>query len=137
MNVEIICALITTLGVVASAVISYYVSRDSATKEIEKMQLNWSREDSAASDEEFSEMIVALTRYIHSRKKEDEIPALEKLNDVRRKETGNTYFKLDLLYRLMAIKDEAGDPDFILLDKYLSEVIDQSREDKRKAQAGH
>ena len=134
---EVICAIITVSGVVISSVIAFLVSKNSVEKEIEKMKMSWKREDSAASDEEFSEMITAVTRYVHGRKREDELPALEKLNNVRRKGTGDIYLLLDLFYRLTTIKDMDGNPDFRLLDKYLSQLIEQNRLVKRQEQAGH
>lgn len=134
---EVICAIITVSGVVISSVIAFLVSKNSAEKEIEKMKMSWKREDSTASDEEFSEMITAVTRYVHGRKREDELPALEKLNNVRRKETGYIYLLLDLFYRLTTIKDMDGNPNFRLLDKYLSQLIEQNRLVKRQEQAGH
>ena len=66
---EVVYALISLAGAVVSSVLAYFISKSSAQREIEKMRIGWEREDSLSSDEEFTEMVIAVTRYISSKEK--------------------------------------------------------------------
>ena len=132
MFTEIICALISFAGAVVSSVLAYHISKHSAQKELEKMRISWEREDSISSDDEFSEMVAAVTRYICSHEKDDEITALERINSLCSKECGDSFFHLSFMRRIIRIKDFDGQPDFQFLDKCLSDAIEQRREAKRR-----
>lgn len=132
MDTETFCALISFSGVIISSVLSYRIAKFSAQKEIDKIRMSWEREDSISSDEEFEEMVVAVTRYICSHEKADETAALEKINSLRAKEIGELFFQLNLLQRFIKIKDYDGQPDFRLLDECLSDTIEQKRKAKRR-----
>ena len=96
------------------------------------MRISWEREDMISSDEEFTEMVVTVTRYINSKEKTDETAALEKINSLRSKELGELFFQLNLMQRIINIKDSEGKPDFKFLDKCLSDAIEQRRKAKRR-----
>ena len=129
---DILCAFISVIGAIISSVLAYFISRFSAQNEIEKMRISWEREDMISSDEEFTEMVVTVTRYINSKEKTDETAALEKINSLRSKELGELFFQLNLMQRIINIKDSEGKPDFKFLDKCLSDAIEQRRKAKRR-----
>lgn len=129
---EVVYALISLAGAVVSSVLAYFISKSSAQREIEKMRIGWEREDSLSSDEEFTEMVIAVTRYISSKEKADEIVALEKINSLRSKELGELFFQLNLMQRIINIRDLDGQPDFQFLDECLSDAIKQRRKSKRR-----
>ena len=129
---DILCAFISFIGAIISSVLAYFISRFSAQNEIEKMRISWEREDMISSDEEFTEMVVTVTRYINSKEKTDETAALEKINSLRSKELGELFFQLNLMQRIINIKDSEGKPDFKFLDKCLSDAIEQRRKAKRR-----
>lgn len=127
MSTEIICALITVGGVIGSAVISYAISRTTANKEIEKLQLTWQREDVVSSDDEFSAMAGAVAKYLQSPTGRTKSAAMEQVAAIRSKEIGTLGKMLDKLYADI-YHDLTRN-----VDLQLSQVIDQKREAKRKS----
>ena len=63
MNTEIICTIVTAGGVVLSSLISFFVARSTANREIRRMKLTWDREDAVTADKEFSSMSAAVAEY--------------------------------------------------------------------------
>ena len=63
MSPEIISAIIGVASVIISGVVSWLVSKASASKEIEKLKMEWAREDRKAADDEFADMVVAVSSY--------------------------------------------------------------------------
>lgn len=126
MNTEIICAIISAAGVVASSVISWLISKSTANKEIRKMRMTWDHEKEIAYGENFAEMVSAVSLYINSRNIGDGYRALEAVSKLRAKESGALAKKLDTLHSKIE-KNQFSD-----LDKCLSEVIEQNRKIERK-----
>src|SRR5699024_2941080 len=63
LNTEIICTIVTAGGVVLSSLISFFVARSTANREIRRMKLTWDREDAVTADKEFSSMSAAVAEY--------------------------------------------------------------------------
>ena len=57
MKTEIVCAIIALVGTAVSGLLSWFVSRSSAVKEVEKLRLTWEHETIVTSDDEFAEMV--------------------------------------------------------------------------------
>ena len=129
MKAEIICTLITAAGVLLSAIISYGISRFTANKEIEKMQLIWNREDIVSSDDEFAEMAGKVARFVQSPSSVHQRDAMELVAAVRSKELGTIAPLLDELYQSI------NDGNTQHTDSQLSKVIKQKRETKNNANA--
>ena len=127
--VEVICTLITLCGTILAAAISWFVSRYSINKEIEKLKLTWEREDVVSSDDEFAAMAAKVAEYISSRRSFTQKEALSKVAAVRSKEHGALANSLDNLY--FAIKEDRGDK----ADHCLTEVIKEKRKAKRNSNA--
>ena len=87
LSTEIICALISTGGVVVSAFIAYMTAKHTAKKEIKAMKLTWDREDSVSADETFNEMIQAVRTYTSCENEFLKYDALNKVDSVRIKES--------------------------------------------------
>lgn len=137
MNTEIICSLITAAGVIISGLIAWFVSKSQANKEIEKMVMEWKHIDAISSDEDFSKMAMAVSRYIQDKGAESRLAAAEQINYIRSKETGDLFWHIDLLYRSINILSEDGQPDFRFIDDCLSKAIEEHRKAKRHSQAGN
>ena len=56
MKTEIVCAIIALVGTAVSGLLSWFVSRSSAVKEVEKLRLTWEHETIVTSDDEFAEL---------------------------------------------------------------------------------
>lgn len=61
---EITCTIISTGGIILSALISYWASRFAASNEIKQMKALWDREDSETVDKLFLEMISEVEKFI-------------------------------------------------------------------------
>lgn len=129
MTTEVVCALIATVGAITSAVISWFVSRYSANKEVEKMKLLWKREDVISSDEEFAEMSSAVARCLQSSSKRHRIDAMAKVAAIRSKELGEMAARLDSLYNALNSDSDLN------INEELTKVIDEKRNAKRKTKA--
>lgn len=127
MPTEVISALIAAGGAVLSAFVAWFVSRAAANKEIDKLKLTWAREDVITSDEDFSTMCAAVSRYIHSQRYRDKSAAAALVAAVRSKESGVLAEKLDKLNRALL------DNNSLSIDSCLTEVIDEKRKAKRGA----
>ena len=127
MSSEMICALIAVAGTVLSALISYGVSRYTASKELEKMKLTWEREDIVSSEDEFAAMAKAVGAFVQSSHPSHQRAAMELVAAARSKEIGALGSLLDHLY--MHIQSgHIGNTDV-----GLTKVINQKREAKSKA----
>ena len=51
MKTEIVCAIIALVGTAVSGLLSWFVSRSSAVKEVEKLRLTWEHETIVTSDD--------------------------------------------------------------------------------------
>lgn len=85
MNAQIVCSLISVLGVILSGLISYLTARRTAKMEMDKLRETWKREDSLSVDSEFSDMVKAVTRTYYSVYDDDKEDAVAKIFIVRSK----------------------------------------------------
>lgn len=129
MKTEIICALITAAGVLISAIISYGISRFTANKEVEKMQLVWDREDIVSSDDEFAEMASTVAKFVQYPISVHQREAMGRVAAIRSKEQGTLGILLDQLYQ------NINEGNTRQTDSQLSKVIQQKREAKSNANA--
>ncbi len=137
MKPEIVSALISLAGTIVSAIIAWNVSKVTANKETSKLLLTWEHEEQISSEKEFSDMVDAVTRYIQVHSNENRMNAFARLNTMRSKETGNLFYRLELLYQAMSLLEDDGEPNFHFVDKCLTKVLEGKREDKRKHKTNH
>ena len=145
MNTQVICTLIALLGTVSAGIISWFVSKLSAEKEIQKMRLSWEHDNALTSDDDFSEMAAAVATCLQSQIPASFDSAIACVAALRIKETGTISLKLDALYdTLYQISPNSGTVDFAAFtDDYklhlnrandcLTDVI----KEKRKAKGAH
>lgn len=131
MNTEIVCALIAVSGTLASAAISFLVSKSSAEKEIQKMKLEWKRQDIVSSDDDFSDMAVAISRFIQMQTSKTHTDAVAAVIKIRAKESGDIAKSLDALYEAVGRRGYGYNPDLNQIDNLLSEILEQKRNSKR------
>lgn len=127
MPTEIICAIIAVAGTVVSSLIAWFVSRSTANKEIEKMQLSWAREDIVSSDDEFASMSAAVARYIQCNNGTHQREAMAAVASIRAKESGEIGSVLDELYRTISSGQSTA------ADRALTCVIENKRNAKSQA----
>lgn len=130
MNTEIICALIALAGALVSATISFFVSKSSAEKEIQRMKLEWKRQDIVSSDEDFSDMAVAVSRFIQMQDGTTHLKAVETVMKIRAKELGSIAESLDALYLAIGKRGYGYNPNLEQIDTLLSEILKQKRNAK-------
>lgn len=129
MKPEIICALIALSGTLISALISWFVSRSTANKEVEKLKLTWEREDVVSSDDEFAKMASSVASYIQCNNSHYHREAMSSTAAIRSKETGELGVLLDNLYN--AIEQNS----VFETSRALTEVIKKKREARGRAKA--
>lgn len=125
MSPEATAALFTALATILSAIIARYVARETAAKEIEKMKMQWEREDVVSSEEEFAEMASAVSVYMRSF--EPKTKAISAVAALRTKERGELAVLLDKLYIDLTTE---GTP-FPKIELDLSKVIEEKRKRAR------
>ena len=127
MSPEILSTLITAGGIIFSTGISWCVARHTANKELERMKLSWEHDDVVASDDEFSEMAAAVSKYLAQiidgrwSKADD---AIVKVAALRAKEIGALANALDVLYAYLL----EGNTNEI--QEALTKVIEEKRNAK-------
>ncbi len=131
MSTELICAIVAAAGTVFSAIVAWFVSRSTASKEIEKMKLAWEHEDVVSSDAEFAEMSAAVAKYVHYNSQRNLSNAMELVAAIRSKEIGPIADALDHLYS--SIRNNERE----LANSLLTEVIEEKRKAKSKAYASN
>lgn len=129
MSPEILCAIISFAGIVLSSLLSWFISRFTANKELEKLELLWKREDVVSSDDEFAEMAEAVASYCADCRPTTRRIAMEKAAFTRSKEFGDLALCLDLLY--VAIMNNQPE----LADQRLTKVIEEKRKAKSRQQS--
>lgn len=127
MSTEIITTIIATAGVIFSGLISWYISRFTTKKEIEKMRLTWEREDTVSSDEEFADMASSVITYVMCENEFLRTPAMSNIAAIRAKETGRIADTLDQLYNAVLMGNRS------MSNQLLTEIINQKREQKSQA----
>jgi hypothetical protein len=130
LNTEIICALIAVTGTVVSALISFFVSKSSAEKEIQKMKLEWKRQDIVSSDDDFSDMAIAVSAFIQTQTLRTHTQAVAAIMKIRAKESGDIAKSLDALYEAVGRRGYGYNPDLNQIDNLLSEILEQKRNSK-------
>lgn len=130
MNTDIICALIAVTGTVASALISFFVSKSSAEKEIQKMKFEWKRQDIVSSDDDFSDMAIAVSAFIQTQTLRTHTQAVAAIMKIRAKESGDIAKSLDALYEAVGRQGYGYNPDLNQIDNLLSEILEQKRNSK-------
>lgn len=131
MNTEIVCALIASVGAILSALISKKIARSEAEKEIQKMKLEWKRQDIVSSDEDFSEMAVAVSRFIQIQDGTTHRKAIDSVMKIRAKESGSIAESFDALYSAIGKRGCGYHPNLEEIDNLLSEILKQKRNSKR------
>lgn len=61
---QIICALITLVGVIYANLSSRRIAKRTTEKELEKLERTWKHDDAVAYEQAFRDMIEAVTKYI-------------------------------------------------------------------------
>lgn len=97
MGPEIICAMISAAGMIASALISYAVARHKTEKEIQKMKLEWARKDDESTDAAFTDMTVAVSLFLSDPSDQNRESAIRCLAVARAAESGKIAQSLDEL----------------------------------------
>lgn len=129
MSTEIISAIIGVASVIISGVVSWLVSKASASKEIEKLKMEWAREDRKAADDEFADMVVAVSCYINMPDPATKARAIEAVAALRAKESGLLASYLDVIYNYITIANCPG------LDGALTGAIQEKRDRKSRQNA--
>lgn len=127
MSTEIICALISLGGVVASGLLAWLVSNSTAKQQVDQMKLTWAHDDVVSSDDEFADMASEVAMYVtllHDGNWVIADSARAKVAALRSKESGPLACALDALYATL-LRDGAED-----IDTALTEVIKQKRKAK-------
>lgn len=124
MSSVVICTIITTIGVIVSALVSLFVARSTAANEIKKMQLSWEREDAVSSDDEFAAMVSASVKYANTEDDDLMIDTLQKVASLRAKSVGEIAKTYDLLYLAVQRSNYTG------IDEVLTELLNQKRNAK-------
>lgn len=119
------------IGMILSALISWFVSKSAANRELRKLQLTWEHEDIVSSDDEFAEMANVVAHYIQRPHEDERADAAGKISALRTKEVGALAQSLDQLYNSINLYGSFNTIDYQYVDLCLSEVINQ----KRKAQS--
>lgn len=140
MKTEIICAIIALMGTAVSGLLSWFVSRTSAAKEIERLKLTWDHESSVTSDDEFADMAASVALCIQEKLPASFDNAISRVAAVRSKERGALADRLDELYNILFdISPNSGTVDFYAqdyqeklktVDSCLSKVIEEKRKHK-------
>ena len=131
MNTEIICTIVTAGGVVLSSLISFFVARSTANREIRRMKLTWDREDAVTADKEFSSMSAAVAEYGAYGSIELRRSAVKEIAALRAKENGPIAPLLDKLH--MAVLGS----DLHLVNDLLSRLIEHRRQDTLDPKTSH
>ena len=89
MKTEIVCAIIALVGTAVSGLLSWFVSRSSAVKEVEKLRLTWEHETIVTSDDEFAEMVSSVALCIQEKLPSSFDNAFAELRPFGRKNRGH------------------------------------------------
>ncbi len=131
MSTEILCSLIALAGAALSALVSFFVAKFSSEREIKKMKLEWEHQDVISSDEDFSDMAVAVSRFVQAQTSKTHTEAITAITKIRAKEYGEIADSLDALYAAIGRRGVGYYPDLQRIDNLLSEILKQKRNAKR------
>lgn len=121
----------SVVGVFVSGILSWLVSRSSASREIKRLRLEWEREDVVTSEDDFSEMAGAVSEFIRRNDVETLSKAARLVGQIRAKETGKLGECLDTLFSVLS--PEKPKPEISLA---LSAVIDEKRKRQSRQDTG-
>lgn len=126
MSSEVICSLIAAASATASALISFFISRSTVTREIKKMKLEWAREDAITNDSDFESLFQCVYDFTTCENDHFRIPAMAKLAAIRAKETGSLAPLLDELQTALSTCNRNR------CERLLSEIVIHLRHTKSK-----
>lgn len=132
-NTEVICAIVSFVGVVISGVVSWLISRSTANHELVKMERSWAHDAVVSSEEEFSSMAATVSRYAASNTPQNRIKAITAVSAIRAKENGQLASSLDKLYNVLQLPIHSGQS----INAELSNVIDEKRKANCHAKRGN
>jgi hypothetical protein len=128
--------VISLLGVIFSGMISWFIARTTANKEIEKIKLTWTREDSIDSDQEFSDMAQTVSKFLLMPSENTRNIACLQVAQIRFKARGRLAQIIDALYNAIesCLPDEWGDisVDTSKIKTLLDDAVDEKRKEQRR-----
>lgn len=116
-----ITAICSLISAVVSALISKLTAESVSNKEIRKMKLSWVREDMVSTDDDFAEMIKAITTFLYYRDDRSQLDALQSISVVRAKENGALAPLVDDVYHCVQVNQ------YDAAEKLTSELISIKR----------
>lgn len=120
-----------------SAFISYRVAKHTSVSEIKKLHLTWEHEKNVSYDKDFSDMVTSVTRYLKSSYSETFNNAIDKINLIRVKSSGDLSIILDDLYSSLATFQTGYNPDRDAIFSLLTAAVEQKRVNDAGKNTGH
>lgn len=80
MSQTIICAVVSTVGVVLSAVIAFLTALYTSKSEFRKLKMQLEHDDKRAREKAFSEMVGSVSKYVESGYRKYQREAMEKIS---------------------------------------------------------
>lgn len=108
-------------GAALSVLVSFLTAKLTLSKEIEKMMLQWERDDIVSSEEEFAEMAASVAKYVDKNVSSYKSDAVVHIAAIRAKENGELASLLDNLYHVTLKGEHAK------VDSALTAVIENKR----------
>lgn len=137
---EISVAIIGVLSVYVSAKTSARISKSTTRAEIEaekeRREETWRHEREASYDSDFAKMITEITLFLYDQSDKNFKNALEILNLVRVKETGEITKDLNLLYYFIT-ESENKESNLDQAKIHLNKTIEKDRERRRQKAPGN
>lgn len=94
------------------------------------MKLEWKRQDIVSSDDDFSDMAIAVSAFIQTQTLRTHTQAVAAIMKIRAKESGDIAKSLDALYEAVGRRGYGYNPDLNQIDNLLSEILEQKRNSK-------
>ena len=123
MNEQIICAIMTLIGVIFSAVISFFISKHNSKKEFEILWLKWDHEIKI----EISNMCSNIGNYYDTENDFSRKKALNQIRSVRAKLSNKA-----LSQTLKKLEDAVRSRNFINIETYLEIFYSQIHDPKKR-----
>lgn len=124
MNVsnEIITASIAFFSVVASSVISFFISKKAAETEINKLKLAWEYDITQKKNQDFEKMVADISKLLFHPDMYTTQEALNSVSVVRAQLTGSEAEAIDMLYYVITTGDKSE------IQSALDRAIEQKRQ---------
>lgn len=107
MKVEITVALISLTGILISALVSWFIARQSSKFELKKMITAWEHDNKLNTEKELAQMVEAVNIFLSYPCGQTQNDAIAKVSSYRTKERGNLASLLDgLIVEIRASKNE-------------------------------